>query len=85
MGDGLFMFKTDIEFTKNTLFIDIEGPINRKNILKLKRKLYYISTEYNIGDIILDVHKSSNIDEEALYNFLDEYEQTYGGNISIMD
>lgn len=79
------MFKTDIEFTKNTLFIDIEGPINRKNILKLKRKLYYITNEYNIGDIILDIHKSDNIDEEALYNFLEEYEHTFEGNISIMD
>lgn len=79
------MFKTDIEFTKNTLFIDIEGPINRKNILKLKRKLYYITNEYSVGDIILDIHKSSSIDEAALYKFLEEYENIFGGNISIMD
>ena len=40
------MFKTDIEFSKNTLYIDIEGPVNKKNIQKLKRKLYYIVEEY---------------------------------------
>lgn len=79
------MFKTDIEFTKNTLFIDIEGPINKKNISKLKKKLYYIVEEYSVGDIILNIQKSNSIDEVALYEFLDEYDELYGGNITVMD
>ncbi len=79
------MFKTDIEFSKNTLFIDTEGPINKKNILKLKKKLYYIIEEYSIGDIVLNIKKSNDIDEQALYNFLDEYDEMYGGNITLMD
>ena len=79
------MFKTDIEFSKNTLYIDTEGPINKKNILKLKKKLYYIIEEYNIGDIVLNIKKSNDIDEQALYNFLDEYDELYGGNITLMD
>lgn len=79
------MFKTDIEFSKNTLFIDTEGPINKKNISKLKKKLYYIIEEYNIGDIVLNIKKSTDIDEQALYNFLDEYDEIYGGNITLME
>ncbi len=79
------MFKTDIEFSKNTLYIDIEGPVNKKNIQKLKRKLYYIVEEYSIGDVVLNVEKGKDIDEQALYNFLDEFDEIYGGNITIMD
>ena len=79
------MFKTDIEFSKNTLYIDIEGPVNKKNIQKLKKKLYYIVEEYSIGDVVLNIEKGKDIDEEALYEFLDEYDEIYGGNITIMD
>ena len=79
------MFKTDIEFSRNTLFIDVEGIINKKNLSKLKKKLYYIVEEYNIGDIVLNIEKSKSIDHQALYNFLDEYDEIYGGNITLMD
>ena len=79
------MFKTDIEFTKSTLFIDVEGPLNKRNILKLKKKLYYITEEYSIGEIILDIQKGTNIDEGTLYKFLEEYEDLYEINVSIND
>ena len=77
------MFKTDIEFSSNTLYIDIEGIINKKNLTNLKKKLYYIANEYSIGEAILNIQKSKYIDKLALYNFLDEYDEIYGGTITI--
>ena len=79
------MFKTDIEFCRNTLYIDVEGIINKKNLTNLKKKLYYIASEYSIGEVILNIQKGKNIDQIALYNFLDEYDEIYGGTITITD
>ena len=79
------MFKTDIEFSCNTLYIDIEGIINKKNLTNLKKKLYYIASEYSIGEVILNIQKSKYIDQMALYDFLDEYDEIYGGSITISD
>ncbi len=79
------MFKTDIEFSKNTLYIDIEGVINKRNLRKLRKKLYYIANEYDVGEIVINTRKGTNIDEEALYNFLDEYDDLYGDNLTIID
>jgi len=79
------MFKTDIEFSRNTLYIDIEGIINKKNLTNLKKKLYYIANEYSIGEVILNIQKSKYIDQIALYDFLDEYDEIYGGSITISD
>lgn len=79
------MFKTDIEFCRNTLYIDVEGIINKKNLTNLKKKLYYISSEYSIGKVVLNIQKGKNIDKIALYDFLYEYDEIYGGTITITD
>lgn len=79
------MFKTDIEFSKNTLYINLEGVVNKDNLGKLKKRMYYIIEEYNIFDIVIDIKKISNIDSDAFYAFLDEYDIKYGGNLVVME
>lgn len=78
------MFREYIEYSKNTLFINIEGLVNKNNINDLKRKLYNIISEYSISDIVIDISKTNDIDKEAFYDFLDDYDIKYGGNLVVM-
>ncbi|MDD2518872.1 MAG: hypothetical protein PHI05_03295 [Bacilli bacterium] len=79
------MFKTEIEFSKNTLYINILGNVNRDSLLKLRQKMYYIIDEYNVFDIVINVKNSEYVDMDAFYNFLDEYDIKYGGNLIVVD
>lgn len=79
------MFKTEIEFSRNTLYVSIKGIATIKNITELKRKLYYILNEYGITDIILDIKDVVSMDKNAFYDFLDDYDIRYGGNLSVVE
>ena len=61
------MFKTEIEYRKDTLFVQIFGPLTRRNISKLKRKLYYILTEYGINHVVMNISEASPFDKEEFY------------------
>ncbi|HHU54848.1 MAG TPA: hypothetical protein GXZ63_03405 [Mollicutes bacterium] len=79
------MFKTEIEFSQNTLYVNLEGNVNRDNLIKLKGKIYYIIDEYNVFDIVINVQNSEYVDTIAFYNFLDEYDIKYGGNLIVVE
>lgn len=81
----MVMFKTDIEYSRNTLYINVTGIVNKKNVGELKRKMYYIIDEYGIGDIVIDIKGVINMDKDAFYQFLDDYDEVYGGNLNIVD
>lgn len=81
----MVMFKTDIEYSRNTLYINVTGIVNKKNVDQLKRKMYYIINEYGIGDIVIDIKGVINMDKDAFYQFLDDYDVEYGGNLNIVD
>ncbi|NLL44121.1 MAG: hypothetical protein GX247_00435 [Mollicutes bacterium] len=77
--------KLDMEYTKNTLYINISGIINRDGIKKLRKKMFYIIEEYNIYDIVIDIKNKLSMDADAFYNLLDEYDIKYGGNLIVVD
>lgn len=77
--------KLDMEYTKNTLYINISGIINRDGIKKLRKKMFYIIEEYNIYDIVIDIKNKLSMDGDAFYNLLDEYDIKYGGNLIVVD
>lgn len=79
------MFKTEIEFSRNTLYVNLSGNISRENIRRLKQKIYYIIEEYNIYEIVINVKNSEFVDVDAFYNFLDEYDIKYGGNLIVVE
>jgi hypothetical protein len=85
ISEGDNVFKTNIEFSKNTLYINIEGVINKDNLKKLRKKMYYIIDEYSIYDIVIDVKNSSYIETDAFYSFLDDYDIKYGGNLVVIE
>ena len=53
------MFNVDIIYNRETLYILVEGNLNKKNICKLKDRLYNIVRTYNILNIVLDVKKTN--------------------------
>lgn len=79
------MFNIDIFYSNNTLNVSIEGIINKNNINQIKKRLYYIISEYGINDIVIDIKNTINVDKEALGKFLDDYDINYGGNLVIVD
>lgn len=83
--NGDIMFKTEIEFSKNTLYINLGGTVNSKSLNKLKQKIDYIINEYNIFDIVINIEGSEYIDMIAFSNFLDEYDIKYGRNLIVME
>lgn len=81
----VIMFKTEIEFSKNTLYVSIKGLASSKNIAELKRKLYYILNEYGVTNIVMDIKDIVMIDKDAFYDLLDDYDMKYGGNLSVVE
>ncbi len=79
------MFKTDIEYSRDTLYVNLEGIVNKKNIQILKKKLYCILDEYNILDIVINIQNTRMIDKDEFYELLDDYDIKYGGNLEVVE
>lgn len=79
------MFNVDIIYREATLYILVEGNLNKKNIFKLKERLYNIVKSYNILNIVLDVKKTNIQDEIAFYDFLDDYDMKYDGTLKVVE
>lgn len=79
------MFNMDIIYNRSTLYILVEGNLNKKNIFKMKDRLYNIVKTYNILNIVLDVKKTNILDEIAFYDFLDDYDLKYDGQLKVLE
>ena len=74
-----------MEYSRDTLYVNLEGIVNKKNIQILKKKLYYILDEYNILDIVINIHNTRMIDKDEFYELLDDYDIKYGGNLEVVE
>ena len=75
--------KTDIIYSNETLFVNFNGSIDKKELSKLKNKINYITNEYPINDIVFDTKNliiNSNIN---LNNFIDNYKYEFSGEIIV--
>ena len=79
------MFKIDFVYNRDTLYINVEGILNKKNIIKVKDRLYSILNKYSISNIVLDVKKTNILDEISFYNFLDDYDCKYYGSLKLIE
>ena len=77
------MSKTEFVYNNQTLFVNLNGEYNSKNINTLRRKLYSIIDQYGINDIIIDKKQITEIDSGAFYDMLDDYDIKYGGNLIV--
>lgn len=75
--------KTDLIYSNETLFVNLNGSINKKELSKLKSKINYITNEYPINDIVFDA-KNLVVDSNSdLNNFIDNYKYEFSGEIII--
>lgn len=77
------MNQMEMIYDSDTLFVNIKGVYNSKNISNLKRKLYHVINQYGINNIIINKKNISSIDSEAFYDMLDDYDIKYGGNLKV--
>lgn len=73
----------DIIFNRNVLSIYLENKINKRNIHILKKRLYYIINEYGVSNIVIHLNNITYMDTEAFYDFLDEYDDEFGGHLKL--
>jgi hypothetical protein len=65
------------------LFVNLNGGYSSKSISVLKKKIYSIIEQYGISNIIIDRKKTTDVDNAAFYNMLDDYDVKYGGNLIV--
>lgn len=75
--------KTYFEYRKKSLYITISGIASKDNVRKFRKKLYYVISEYNINNIVVNLKMIDN--KECIYDLLDEYDIRYGGDLVVID
>ena len=79
------MFKSEIVYREQTLYVDLVGVCSSKNIKSLQKKLYKIIDQYGVNDIVINKKGIISLDGNAFYNMLDDYDTKYGGKLIVDD
>ena len=74
---------TYFEYRKKSLYITLSGIASKELVSKFKKKLYYVISEYNISNIVVNLKMVDN--KDSLYDLFDEYDIKYGGNLVLID
>ncbi len=77
------MMKTYFEYRRKSLYITVSGIASKENVRRFRKKLYYVISEYNINNIIVNLKMIDN--KENIYDLLDEYDIRYGGDLVVID
>lgn len=72
----------NIYYNDGTLFVNFSDTINNDNISLLKRRVFTILDDYDIGNIVLKII-SNNKNNVLIDDFIKEYHKKYQGNILI--
>jgi len=75
--------KTYFEYRRKSLYITVSGNATKENVRKFRKKLYYVISEYNINNIVVNLKMIDN--KESIYDLLDEYDIRYGGDLVVID
>ena len=76
--------RTDLIYSDDVLYVNVEGNLNKRGVANLQRKMYSAISSYGIEDIVIDIKGANKIDKTAFYDMLDDYDSRYGGNLKIM-
>ena len=71
------------EYRKKSLYITLSGIASKDGIKKFRKKLYYVISEYNINNIVVNLKMIEN--KDSLYDLFDEYDVKYGGDLVLID
>ncbi|MDD3821643.1 MAG: hypothetical protein ACOXZW_03260 [Bacilli bacterium] len=75
--------KVEMEYTKETLIINLSGILDETTLTDLKRKVFTIIDEYKIENIILNGKNLTLINQPLLTAFLESYQDKYDGKLII--
>lgn len=75
--------KVEMEYTKETLIINLSGILDETTLTDLKRKVFTIIDEYKIENIILNGKNLTLINQTLLTAFLESYQDKYDGKLII--
>jgi len=67
-------------YQDDTLFVDLSGYID---ILNVRLKLFNITNQYKINNVIISVGDVFNYKRSAFSELKNDYTRMYGGNIII--
>jgi len=71
------------EYRKKSLYITLSGIASKEYVKKFRKKLYYVISEYNINNIVVNLKMIDN--KDSLYDLFDEYDVKYGGDLVLID
>lgn len=74
--------KSDIVYTDETLFVYLEGSMNKKSINTLRKKIYNIVDDYQINDVVIDL-KNVRKKDKNFDLLLKEYQEIYNSEIKL--
>ncbi len=74
---------TYFEYRKKSLYVTLRGIATKDAVKKFRKKLYYVISEYNINNIVVNLKMIDN--KDSLYNLFDEYDVKYGGDLVLID
>lgn len=77
------MPKSEMFYQDETLYISMSGVYNKKNIKVFRKKLYNIIDRYGVNEIVINKKSITEIDSNAFYDMLDDYDIKYGGTLTI--
>ena len=75
--------KSNLIYSKDKLYVHLNGKTSKKDINNLYNKLNYLVNIYEINDIVFNINnlvKNGNIDID---NFIDNYKYEFSGEITI--
>lgn len=67
--------KTDMIYSDDTLFIYLEGSINKKEVKKLKNRIDNIINEYQINDVVIDTKNMIKSNDLFFNDLVNEYKK----------
>ena len=71
------------EYRRKSLYVTLSGMASKENIKKFRKKLFYVISEYNINNIVVNLKMIDN--KDSIYDLLDEYDVKYGGDLVVID
>lgn len=72
----------NIFYNNDTLYVNMEQNLDVPNMEKLKKRVFNILNDYDIGNIVLNII-SNNKDNYLLDGFIKECRDKYDGNLII--
>ena len=71
--------KSNLIYNSDKLYVNLDGKVNKKDFKNICHKIDYLTSEYQINDIVFNIEKlDNNIDK-----LINDYKYEFSGEITI--